>query len=518
MGVLAQELSTLYTAFVSAEPVTLPELPVQYVDYVLWQRQWLAGDGPTNLYMVRSAIPGTPAGTLQTSISNAPGLIGMFDAPGSFADTTQMINGAPISTLTFIGGQHHGNVSIDHTPNPTTGQPTLYMAFATVDNLADAQKDAVSIVVPYHTLYIAIGTPVVTNGVVTNVMWNDVVAWDGPPTDGVDHIFPATAVDQAGNAYVMFAFGGHMYYMVSTDHGATWNPSRSGQPTQIDSSLASQYNMFPWIDAAQPCGVDFVWYGTQTSNDPNNTNDQWNVYFAQTRQGIQPNPAIFEQVASDHIMHTGQICQLGLSCATGGNRNLADLFQVAVDGFGMANIAYTDDHITQDPHGNPVPPQTYYTRQIGGPPVEPNGNTAATQLMGGGALNTFPNLFRRQDAFTHLSGGGYLRPAARPRSPIGRYAVEVGYRDGSSVPSGSIWLNIPSLGLNFRSTSIGSLSFFGQEARIAGSSNLGSFVATVVGANPDDRHPSAIELTLGSSRKTIDLVLPQGALEAYNDR
>jgi amino acid adenylation domain-containing protein/non-ribosomal peptide synthase protein (TIGR01720 family) len=41
--VLLGELVTLYAAFSSGRPSPLPELPVQYGDYALWQRQWLEG-------------------------------------------------------------------------------------------------------------------------------------------------------------------------------------------------------------------------------------------------------------------------------------------------------------------------------------------------------------------------------------------------------------------------------------------------------------------------------------------
>lgn len=40
--VLPREVSRLYTAFRSGMPVTLPELPVQYVDYAIWQRRSLS--------------------------------------------------------------------------------------------------------------------------------------------------------------------------------------------------------------------------------------------------------------------------------------------------------------------------------------------------------------------------------------------------------------------------------------------------------------------------------------------
>ncbi len=41
MAILRRELSILYDAFSAGEPSPLPELPVQYADYALWQRKWL---------------------------------------------------------------------------------------------------------------------------------------------------------------------------------------------------------------------------------------------------------------------------------------------------------------------------------------------------------------------------------------------------------------------------------------------------------------------------------------------
>ncbi|ORC58448.1 non-ribosomal peptide synthetase, partial [Pseudomonas floridensis] len=44
MGVLTRELGALYVAALQDRDATLPVLPVQYVDYAAWQRQWLSGD------------------------------------------------------------------------------------------------------------------------------------------------------------------------------------------------------------------------------------------------------------------------------------------------------------------------------------------------------------------------------------------------------------------------------------------------------------------------------------------
>ncbi|HEY9422995.1 MAG TPA: amino acid adenylation domain-containing protein, partial [Thermoanaerobaculia bacterium] len=44
MGVLVRELVALYRAFASGETSPLPELPVQYADFAVWQRRWLTGE------------------------------------------------------------------------------------------------------------------------------------------------------------------------------------------------------------------------------------------------------------------------------------------------------------------------------------------------------------------------------------------------------------------------------------------------------------------------------------------
>ena len=48
MGVLFRELIALYSAYAEEKPSPLPHLPIQYVDFALWQREWLQGT-PTTL-------------------------------------------------------------------------------------------------------------------------------------------------------------------------------------------------------------------------------------------------------------------------------------------------------------------------------------------------------------------------------------------------------------------------------------------------------------------------------------
>jgi amino acid adenylation domain-containing protein len=43
-GILWQELGTLYGAFLKGDGNPLPDLPIQYADYAIWQRRWLQGE------------------------------------------------------------------------------------------------------------------------------------------------------------------------------------------------------------------------------------------------------------------------------------------------------------------------------------------------------------------------------------------------------------------------------------------------------------------------------------------
>ena len=62
MGVLSRELSTLYEAYSAGRPSPLPELPIQYADFAVWQRQWLQGAVlDKQLVYWREQLDGSPA-------------------------------------------------------------------------------------------------------------------------------------------------------------------------------------------------------------------------------------------------------------------------------------------------------------------------------------------------------------------------------------------------------------------------------------------------------------------------
>ncbi|MFD5514916.1 amino acid adenylation domain-containing protein [Streptomyces sp. NPDC127066] len=72
LGVLLHELGALYDAFRQGRPSPLPELGIQYADYTVWQREWLA-TGPLDAQIAywRERLEGAPVLELPTDF--APG-------------------------------------------------------------------------------------------------------------------------------------------------------------------------------------------------------------------------------------------------------------------------------------------------------------------------------------------------------------------------------------------------------------------------------------------------------------
>jgi len=61
IGVFLQELAALYEAFSIGKPSPLPELSIQYADFAIWQREWLAGDRlQTQLNYWKNQLSGAP--------------------------------------------------------------------------------------------------------------------------------------------------------------------------------------------------------------------------------------------------------------------------------------------------------------------------------------------------------------------------------------------------------------------------------------------------------------------------
>lgn len=61
-NLLTREIGALYGAFSRGEPSPLPDLPIQYADYAIWQKEWLQGDVlEQQLRYWRKQLAGAPA-------------------------------------------------------------------------------------------------------------------------------------------------------------------------------------------------------------------------------------------------------------------------------------------------------------------------------------------------------------------------------------------------------------------------------------------------------------------------
>ncbi len=62
LGIFMQEMAELYSAFASGQASPLAELPIQYVDFAQWQREWLRGETlQTQLDHWKRQLAGAPA-------------------------------------------------------------------------------------------------------------------------------------------------------------------------------------------------------------------------------------------------------------------------------------------------------------------------------------------------------------------------------------------------------------------------------------------------------------------------
>src|SRR5437588_6620659 len=179
--------------------------------------------------------------------------------------------------------------------------------------------------------------------------------------------FPSAAIDSAGNIYAVWAMNNGrtneymIWFAASHDHGQTFYG-----PFQVSQGPGAAE--MPWIAAGDNGRVNIVYYGTNATNpdgtpiDPNiaPSTTHWNTFMAQSLNANAREPAFTISQVSDHVMHNGSICNLGLLCIlNNGDRSLADFFQVAIGPDGLANIAFADNGSTST--------HVEFARQLSGP-------------------------------------------------------------------------------------------------------------------------------------------------------
>jgi hypothetical protein len=309
-------------------------------------RQWYDNDGPLTIYQT---VHDVDAGNTIVVTRSIDGGLTWLPVSANVINPAQPDAYAAALPLNNKGG----NIVVDQ---HTHFLYDIYSAGATAsDNVAGNAL---------HAVWVAVSKD-------QGVTWTDHLVYSDPsPSMRTDNVFPVIAVDDAGNLYAVWSEadttdptihpGTFMSY--STDQGSTWSP-----PVKVNPA-SQQTTLFPWVDAAGDGGVDIVYYGT-TSN-VNDTGAVWNVFMSQTFAGHTGTPTFsttqITGVGGNDPIHEGNISTGGLQPTGTADRSLADLFQVAIDYHGLANISWTADWYDRADPGNTGDGQAWFTHQTAG--------------------------------------------------------------------------------------------------------------------------------------------------------
>ncbi len=157
-----------------------------------------------------------------------------------------------------------------------------------------------------HKIYMAVSRDF-------GLTWSSSLVYAGPPGATYDHVFSWVAVDGAGNVYTVWADGNSVWYSGSSDIKTsltpTWTP-----PVRVNNGAATKTCVLPQVDAGSDGRVVFSWYGTDASSSVS-PGSQWHYFHARTNNALGPLPVIEQVRVSDHVVHTGVVCEDGLGCS-----------------------------------------------------------------------------------------------------------------------------------------------------------------------------------------------------------
>ena len=220
----------------------------------------------------------------------------------------------------------------------------------------------------------------------TGIFYQEVALPRSPGGGGPGHLFPALALDDAGNVYAAWVdeADSNVYYSYSINQGKTWS-----LPARVNVAPAVT-NEFLWAQAGSPGKLALAWYGTDKAGQPDDfaswyTNPQsstatkWWGYVSVISNANTVNVTSAQQRFTEKPMHFGQICNQGIGCTiSDGDRTMADFFGFSLDRDGALQIVYNDT--TSQHHGAHL----YAIRQLGPTTLrgKPLARPAPTNPMG----------------------------------------------------------------------------------------------------------------------------------------
>ncbi|WP_198299662.1 non-ribosomal peptide synthetase [Tumebacillus avium] len=109
VGVLQEELSALYSSFLTGETSPLPELPIQYADYAVWQRETLETERMAEQFRYwKGKLGGTlpvlqlPAGIAQPNMTSFRGGVVQFSLSKGLLSRLREVGNAEDATLFMV--------------------------------------------------------------------------------------------------------------------------------------------------------------------------------------------------------------------------------------------------------------------------------------------------------------------------------------------------------------------------------------------------------------------------------
>jgi hypothetical protein len=158
------------------------------------------------------------------------------------------------------------------------------------------------------------------------------------PGESVSNVFPVLAVDRGGNLYAAWSQGADTIFMATSgDFGATWSA-----PVRVSTGAGT--NIMPWIEAGDPGRVDIVWYHGSLKGNPNDPDNEWNIFMGQSLNALDAVPEFRFAQVNQTVIHRGEICLRGLACdIDGADRSFLEFPSVTIDERGAAVVTFNDN-------------------------------------------------------------------------------------------------------------------------------------------------------------------------------
>lgn len=269
-------------------------------------RQWNAAYGANTLYLSWRSL--NTGNQLFCARSDNGGLT--FGAPIPVYDD---IVGTALSTQL-------GNMATDTRPGASVplsagpdGQGNIYHGYILTTQSATEG----------HKIYVAVSRDF-------GLTWTSHLVYTAPAGSTLDHIFSWLAVDGAGNVYTTWCDSRDVFYASSTDIKTSTSPTWS-RPIRVNNGPLTKTCTLPMVEAGSAGRIVFGFYGTSAlgSQPPLSDGAQWHYFQARTHDALADVPVIEQIQVSDHVVHTGRVCEDGINCDC--CRELLECQELAID-------------------------------------------------------------------------------------------------------------------------------------------------------------------------------------------